>query len=280
LQVSEMLDFEYHMLERRERLAVEEHTTEIRRLTRRAAEDIVEIGQRLIEVKTMLQYGLFGSWLHMEFGWGERTARNFMQVAEVFKTANFAEVQIAPSALYALASGSTPDFIRDEMLGMAEATGAPITHKAVQERLQRKKQDKPVKAKEPYVPLPVEYEEREHEDGTFHLYPKPVDPPKKQEIKERDWDRAARRFENTASTALTALGQLEGYDLPDLLAVVGSAPGTAMGAHMRLHLLKQRMQSLLEKWENMEAAQHTLDAEPMLELLPPDRERDKSLTVN
>ncbi len=88
---------------------------------RRAAQDIVEIGERLIEVKAHLEYGQFQGWIKAEFDWTRQTAYRFMQVAERFKGCNNL-LQVAPSALYLLASPSTPDEARAEALERAEVS--------------------------------------------------------------------------------------------------------------------------------------------------------------
>ncbi len=67
---------------------------------------------------------LEGEWLpylDREFGWADRTARNFINVAENFKLENFSDLSIGPSALYLLASPSTPESAREEAVAQAEA---------------------------------------------------------------------------------------------------------------------------------------------------------------
>jgi hypothetical protein len=100
---------------------------------RKTGEQIIEIGQLLIRIKQSLPHGLFGQWLEAAFGWSDRTAQKFMQVAETFgKTAHSAV--LPPSALYALASPSTPEPIRAEFIERA-AAGERVTHAAVKARL-------------------------------------------------------------------------------------------------------------------------------------------------
>ncbi|MBF0093053.1 MAG: DUF3102 domain-containing protein [Alphaproteobacteria bacterium] len=76
----------------------------IRVRMKRTAEDIIEIGRDLIAVKAKLAHGQFLPWIEAEFGMGDDTARNFMNVAkklgdQIPKLSGF-----APSALYLLAS--------------------------------------------------------------------------------------------------------------------------------------------------------------------------------
>lgn len=85
---------------------------------KRAASDIIEIGQKLVEVKAALGHGKFGDWLRAEFGWSDQTALNFMNVAR-----RFGEIpnglEFAPRALYLLSSPSTPTEAREEALERA-----------------------------------------------------------------------------------------------------------------------------------------------------------------
>ena len=122
------LAFEYTALDSETRIVVQQRTTEIKALMRRAASDIIEIGQKLIEVKERLGHGNFSNWLAAEFEWSHMTAARFMQVAEFAKIntgVNFANIQA--KALYLLAAPSTPETARIEALERAEA-GETITH--------------------------------------------------------------------------------------------------------------------------------------------------------
>ncbi len=99
---------------------------------KRAAQDIIDIGQKLIEVKARLGHGHFGGWLEAEFAWSNDTAKRFMSVARQFETRNLHDLNIAPSALYLLAAPSTPEPARIEALERAEA-GETITHAIAQD---------------------------------------------------------------------------------------------------------------------------------------------------
>ncbi len=120
-QISPAKSFDYSCLDAPTSQFVQQQTGEIRMLMRRTAQDIFEIGQKLIEVKTKLGHGHFLDWLSAEFEWTERTARNFMRVAEVFKSETVSDLQLAPSALYILAAPSTPETARKEAITRAEA---------------------------------------------------------------------------------------------------------------------------------------------------------------
>lgn len=142
-------NYDYSRLDAETRQVVEQKTTEIRDRMGRAAQNIVEIGQRLIDVKARLPHGQFGRWLEDEFGWEHTTAARMMRVASKF--GNLPNIDIAPSALYLLACDSTPDEVRDEFIEQAKA-GKKITHKAVQamvKRVKSKSSDKPQSTSQP-----------------------------------------------------------------------------------------------------------------------------------
>ena len=115
-----------------------EHAEAIRSLGKLAITNIIEIGRRLTEAKRLLVHGKWAGWLADEFGWSAGTALNFMRVyelAEDYKSKNFSDLRIAPSALYALSKRNTPPEVRDEIIERAEA-GEKIGINTVQEALQ------------------------------------------------------------------------------------------------------------------------------------------------
>lgn len=119
--------FDYSVLSSESRIVVMQKTSEIKTLMRRAAQDIIDIGAKLIEVKDQLQHGEFGNWLKSEFNWDARQAQRMMNVADAFKNDNLSDLKIGASALYLLAAPSTPDEARQEAIQKAEA-GEVVTH--------------------------------------------------------------------------------------------------------------------------------------------------------
>ena len=132
------LVFDYSDLDPETRIVVQQKTGEIRERIKRTANDLVEIGERLTDVKARLGHGRFGQWLHGEFAWSEQTARNLMNVAEVFKTTNFVELTIAPSAMYAIAAPSVPAEARQEAVELA-TNGHHVTHAEAKQIIARHK---------------------------------------------------------------------------------------------------------------------------------------------
>ena len=145
--------FDYSLVPEESRDLIKTKTAETKILVRQTAQGIIEIGKNLIEVKQSIGHGNWLPWLEAEFGWSQRTAYNFMGVADKFKFATVANLDIAPKALYLLAQNSTPDEVRETAVTMAEA-GIPVTAKVSKELKEIKAENERLqaeldKAKEP-----------------------------------------------------------------------------------------------------------------------------------
>lgn len=64
---------------------IEKTTAEILILKDQTAQNIIEIGKRLIKVKDNLPHGEYLNWLENKVDFSDRTARNFMKVAMTFE---------------------------------------------------------------------------------------------------------------------------------------------------------------------------------------------------
>lgn len=141
--------FDYGSLDAESRIVVQQKTDELKQLLRNAAQNIYDIGGKLADVRDKLQHnkaGGFDGWLAAEFGMSRRTAYNFIGVYEAFSNrANFAQLNIAASALYLLAAPSTPDEVRDAMLAKAEA-GEPVTYGDTRRAIEDARDEKPEKS--------------------------------------------------------------------------------------------------------------------------------------
>lgn len=144
--------FRYEDLDPETRIVVQQRTGEIKTLMRRTAEGVMEIGGKLIEVKDRLGHGRFGYWLEQEFGWSDRTARNFMAVARQFKTEIISDLDFAPSALIALSGATVPEAARQEAVEQA-ASGQPVTVKAAKQIIAKHRPAAP--RAEPQPPAPA-----------------------------------------------------------------------------------------------------------------------------
>lgn len=120
--------FDYATLDMETRVVVQQKTEEIKTLMRRTAQDIIDIGSRLIEVKQRLGHGNFGVWLDSEFGWNRVTASKFMNVYRQFSNVQSSEhLRLSFETMAYLASPSTPEAARIESIERA-GQGEPITH--------------------------------------------------------------------------------------------------------------------------------------------------------
>ncbi len=127
--------FDYDALDPETAAYVRSRTATMRARGQRLCADLVGMGNDLLDVKASLPHGQFGAWLETEFGWSERTARNYMALAETFGRLDSATLAGAePTALYLLASPSTPDDVRDDFIAKAEH-GEPITVRDVRDAL-------------------------------------------------------------------------------------------------------------------------------------------------
>jgi hypothetical protein len=127
-----VVGFNYDLLETKLADKVRSAADRIRERVKKTVEDIIEVGNDLLAVKEALPHGQFLPWVKAEFGWSERSAQNFMSVAEKFKSAKIADLPIQPSAAYLLAAPSVPDEAREKAVEKAEA-GEEITFAAARE---------------------------------------------------------------------------------------------------------------------------------------------------
>jgi hypothetical protein len=135
--------FDYSPLETKTAERVQAAAERIRGTVKRTLENIIDIGKELLAVKEALEHGQFGTWLRVEFGWTDRTARNFMGVAEQFggKTETISDL-IEPTAAYLLAAPSAPDEARQAAIELAEE-GTPVTAKVAKKILAEKRKKRP-----------------------------------------------------------------------------------------------------------------------------------------
>ena len=139
--------FDYTSLDPATSQFVQQQTGEIRALMKRTAQDIIELGQKLIAVKAKLGHGRFGDWLEAEFKWSVQTAKRFMNVAAGLQNQQFVDF-MAPSALYEIFAPSTPEAAREEALARA-ASGESISHKAAKSIKQKYATPTPKQKHEP-----------------------------------------------------------------------------------------------------------------------------------
>lgn len=131
--MSELTPFTYDGLDSETRIVVQQRTGEIKSLMKRTAQDILDIGTKMLDVQRRIQHGTFLGWLQLEFpNLGRSTAYNLMAVARQFDGANFQQLEISTKALYLLSASATPDAARAEAIERAQA-GERITHTTAQQ---------------------------------------------------------------------------------------------------------------------------------------------------
>ena len=144
-----VVGFNYDLLNAQIAERVRSRVERIREKVKKTLESIIEIGKDLQEIKQDLEHGQFEPWLKAEFGWAERTARNFMAVAEQFgKSAIIADLPIVPTAAYLLAAPSVSDKARKTAIERAEG-GEEITVATAKEIVAAAKKKRPPRRVKP-----------------------------------------------------------------------------------------------------------------------------------
>ena len=130
--------FDYSLLDDDTISFVQSRTIKIKRLAKRVAADVINVGNYLIEVKNKLGHGYFMDWLEAEFNWSNRTAARFMSVAQKFTIDSLTNLELLPTALYIMAAPSTPNEAVVEVMERAKQ-GETITEKKAKEIKDRHK---------------------------------------------------------------------------------------------------------------------------------------------
>lgn len=121
------LRYNYAEIDPQHREEVREAAIDIRQRTKRASDDILEIGRRLSEVKELLPHGQFTDWVKEEFDLSGRTAQNLMNVAQRFLDKSETVSLLGTSVLYLLASPSVPDAAIEATVAYAQRSDEPVT---------------------------------------------------------------------------------------------------------------------------------------------------------
>lgn len=114
---------------------IEKTTAEILILKEQTAQNIVEIGKRLIAVKDNLQHGEFSEWLKERVDISHRTANNFMKVATTFSNSQ-AIANLGSTKLFLLAGLDEED--RQEV--MKENNVEDMTTRQLEQAVREKKE--------------------------------------------------------------------------------------------------------------------------------------------
>jgi len=132
-------------------------------------EDIIEIGRDLLAVKASLPHGSFLPWIEAEFGMSERSARNFMAVAERYAGKSAIVADLNPTALYALASAEPDIQARiEEMIAAGE-----VVTKATVDALRRRADHAEIEAAS-HADRIKELEAKDGAGSHVSIHPRPV----------------------------------------------------------------------------------------------------------
>lgn len=137
------LRYDYTTIDEAHRQAVQEAALAIQGRERRAAQDLIAIGQHLIEVKRRLEHGDFTDWLDVEFGYSDRTARSFMSVAREYGGKTEIASVLSGTMLVLLSAPSTPTEARAAIEAEIAATGHTPTRAQVKRAIDAYKPPKP-----------------------------------------------------------------------------------------------------------------------------------------
>ena len=111
-----------------ETATIEELTTEIQSYLGKIGQNIIEVGKRLIRAKSLLAHGEWQNWLKDNFNLTDRTARNFMAVAERFgKT----EIDFRFQSTQLIAMLSLPAGEEEKFIAEKSAEGMPVESMSV-----------------------------------------------------------------------------------------------------------------------------------------------------
>lgn len=133
---SERLQFDYKMIQQAHRSQVRQVAADIRSRSQRMFDDYIEIGRQLQRVQLMIGNGWFLTWVENEFDWSYRTAYRMIAAAEfVSQHPNLTSLSnLSVYALNELASHSTPEPVREEVIQRMETTHWTPTREEIKER--------------------------------------------------------------------------------------------------------------------------------------------------
>jgi N6-adenosine-specific RNA methylase IME4 len=123
------------------RAILAQHVAAINKRGRRMISDAIEIGRRLKICREIVGHGNWLPWLKREFGWTDRTARNFihlhdMHIAKSEIISDLTDLGVPLTSMYALAAPQTPTEAVAEVLERAK-TGKRYSTSDVRDVIKR-----------------------------------------------------------------------------------------------------------------------------------------------
>lgn len=126
-EVRRKLTWDYDQVSPLHRRTVEDAAVEILISGRRMQQSVMVIGQRLNEVKGLLDHGQFTDWCEREFGMNVRTAQRMMSVATNLEGKSDKLSHLGTSVLYLIGADSTPEPVREAVMAQAATVGKSPT---------------------------------------------------------------------------------------------------------------------------------------------------------
>lgn len=102
------------------------------RVRQRTESFVIDTGRDLLGIKDKLEHGQFQFWIERALGFTARTARNYMSAAECFAAKTEIVSVLPPTLIYKLAADSTPEPLREQIVGELTGLSAPITREVAQ----------------------------------------------------------------------------------------------------------------------------------------------------
>lgn len=124
--------FNYEELDPKLAEFVSEKAQAIQIIFHRQLKDVIKTGNLLSEVKARLEHGQFQRWLKSELDCSHSLARKFIRTAETFNQIDIENLDISPSAAYAIAQSNIPAPVKEELIGRARQ-GEKILPKLVKQ---------------------------------------------------------------------------------------------------------------------------------------------------
>lgn len=139
----------------KEIVALDQLAVEIRFYSQQTAQNILEVGTRLIAAKKQVESGQWEEWLKGQVGYTIRTAQRFMKCAERFNNASMSSL-LTPSQMFELLS--LPADETETFIEQKKAEGNPVedmTVKALRQEVKEYKdklaaQEKEMKRQQKY----------------------------------------------------------------------------------------------------------------------------------
>lgn len=140
------LVFDYASIPDDSRDVARDIALDIKPRLRRAAEDVIAIGNGLIQAKAALPHGFFGRWAYDEFGLTAKTTERFVGVAQLAERMGAESDNLShllPSVLYELAKPSTPAKAVEKVIDLSRSlaeTGERVTVAQARREIRRLRQ--------------------------------------------------------------------------------------------------------------------------------------------